>query len=132
MIWVCLGRYRILTHRNFKAIIQAFNFRIRFYTFSDIFKVGKRSESVKTEDQRFQHLRKFLPTFCLKVRADNTLNQYRYTFKAFCRCCDAFIPPISSLPAAEEYVALYIISLAKDSKSSSKIQSSIHAISWTF
>ena len=94
--------------------------------------MGRRSESVKIEDQRFQHLRKFLLTFCLKARADNTLNQYRYTFKAFCRWCDAFLPPISSLPAAEEQVAIYIISLAKDSKSSGKIQSSINAISWAF
>ncbi|XP_078323013.1 uncharacterized protein LOC111126182 [Crassostrea virginica] len=43
----------------------------------DIFKVGRWSESVKIEDQRLQHLRKFLPTFCLKARADNTVNQYR-------------------------------------------------------
>ena len=40
------------------------------------------------------------------------------------------MPSISSLPAAEEHVALYIISIAKDSKSSSKIQSVTHAISW--
>ena len=92
--------------------------------------MGRWSESVKIEDQRLQHLRKFLPTFCLKARADNTVNQYRYSFNAFCRWCDAFMPSISSLPAAEEHVALYIISIAKDSKSSSKIQSAIHAISW--
>lgn len=42
--------------------------------------------------------------------------------------CDAFMPTI--LPAAEEHVALYVISIAKDSKSSCKIQSAIHAFSW--
>lgn len=71
-----------------------------------------------------------LPTFCLKSRAENTLTQYRYAFNAFCRWCGAFIPSISALPAADEHVALYIISIAKDYKSSSKIQLAIHSISW--
>ena len=79
------------------------------------------TESVKIEEQRLQHLRKFLPTFCLKARADNTFNQYRYTFNAFCRWCDAFMPSISLLPAAEEHVASYIISVAKDYKSKEPI-----------
>ena len=92
--------------------------------------MGRWSDSVKIKDQRLQHLRKFLSTFCLKAEADNTLNQYRYSFNAFCRWCDAFMPSISSLPAGKEHVALCIISIANDSKSSSKIQSAIHAISW--
>ena len=82
--------------------------------------MGSWSESVKFEDQRLQHLRK------------SKSGQHIESFNAFCRWCDDFMPFISSLPADEEHVALYIISIAKDSKSSSKIQSAIHVISWAY
>lgn len=63
-------------------------------------------------------------------KADNTAKQYRYAFNTFCKWCNSFNPVITPLPASETNFALYIIHLAKQYKSSGKIYSAAHAISW--
>ena len=63
-------------------------------------------------------------------KSENTAKNYRYAFNTFCRWCKGFKPEISSLPASDTHIALYIIHLAQDHKSSSVIHSSLQAISW--
>ena len=82
------------------------------------------------DEEVLQNLHAELPFYCMKSKSDNTAKQYRYAFNIFCKWCNNFKTVISSLPASDTHVAMYLIHLAKTSKSASKIQCAIHAISW--
>ncbi|XP_062621054.1 uncharacterized protein LOC134282664 [Saccostrea cucullata] len=97
----------------------------------DIFKVGRWTGiNCGLQDHRLAELASELPRYCVTSKAENTAKQYRYAFNTFCKWCSSFNPGIQSLPASENNVALYIIHLAKQCKSSGTIHSAIHAISW--
>lgn len=79
----------------------------------------------KSKDHRLEELTSELPRYFITSKDDNTAKQYRYAFNTFCKWCNSFNPVITPLPASEINVALYIIHLAKQYKSSAE-----HAISW--
>ncbi|XP_061166904.1 uncharacterized protein LOC133175804 [Saccostrea echinata] len=97
----------------------------------DIFKVGRWTGlNCGLQDHRLAEFASELPRYCITSKAENTAKQYRYAFNTFCKWCSSFNPRIQSLPASENNIALYTIHLAKQYKSSGKIHSAIHAISW--
>lgn len=99
--------------------------------FSDIFEEGRwMGINNECKDHRLEELASELPRYCITSKADNTAKQFRYAFNTFCKCCQSFNPVITPLPASETNVALYIIHFAKQYKSSGKIHSAAHAVSW--
>ncbi|KAK3091197.1 hypothetical protein FSP39_017889 [Pinctada imbricata] len=85
-------------------------------------------DSRNMRDQRLQELTSLLPSYCLKAKADNTRRQYRYAYKHFSDWCISHA--LTSLPASDHTVSMYIIHLAQTYSSAPKIEESTHAISW--
>ena len=66
-----------------------------------------------------------LPDFCLQSKAVNTRRSYEGAFNKWC------VPyNISTLPASDVNVSLYLMHLSKFKKSSSTINEAFYAISW--
>lgn len=95
--------------------------------FSDIFTVG-RWNGFSQLDPVFNDLVSKLPEYVLASKADSTRKKYGYAFNSFCKWSK--LHNISSLPASETYIALYLIEIAENKKSISKIDEAVYAISW--
>ena len=54
-----------------------------------------------------------------------------YAFDKFSKWCKTFDPPVENLPTTDVNVALYLIFIAQNYNSASKIQEATHAIAWT-
>ena len=109
-----------------------FNYNIGIVHFADVFSKGrweKDRQSLAGQDPRLSRYVERLPEICLKSRADNTVKKYKYAFNKFAQWCSKFQPSISSLPASDLYVSLYLVYLT-DCNSSSKIEEAVYAISW--
>jgi hypothetical protein len=69
-----------------------------------------------------------LPDFCLQSKAVNTRRSYGSAFNKWCKW---YVPyNISTLPASDVNVSLYIMHLSKFKKSTSTINEAFYAISW--
>ena len=68
-----------------------------------------------------------LPDFCLQSKAVN-IRSYEGAFNKWCKWCVLY--SISTLPASDVNVSLYLMHLSKFKKSTSTINEAFYAISW--
>lgn len=78
--------------------------------FSDIFNQGKWTTSWACAEPSLESLASRLPETCLKPKAENTRTKYSGAFNRFCKWCSHY--NISSLPASDYNVSLYLIHLS--------------------
>ena len=69
-----------------------------------------------------------LPDFCLQSKAVNTRRSYEGAFNKWCKWCVPY--NISTHPASDVNVSLYLMHLSKFKKSTSTINEAFYAISW--
>ena len=98
--------------------------------FVDIFSVGqwKKFEAKSGLDPVLDDLLTLLPSYTMASTADTILKKYRYAFNSWCKWSNLHSFP--SLPASQFSIALYLIHLSESSKSTSKIDEAMYAISW--
>ena len=98
--------------------------------FVDIFSVGqwKKFEAKSGLDPVLDDLLTLLPSYTMVSTADTILKKYRYAFNSWCKWSNLHSFP--SLPASQFSIALYLIHLSESSKSTSKIDEAMYAISW--
>ena len=65
---------------------------------------------------------------CLRSKADNTRKQYSAAFNRFCKWCSDY--NISSLPASDFHISMYLVNLSDTCKSVTTIDEAFYAISW--
>ena len=121
--WSCIS------YNYFYLLLDDLSFVYMLLHFSAVFQIGRWSEikerPVHTDLSR---LVKLLPEICLNSRAETTRRVYRNTFNKFYKWCVLY--NISSLPASDFHVALYLINLCDLGKSSSTINEAFYAINW--
>ena len=100
-----------------------------YVRFSDIFKCGRWADLPTSSDPYFKQLADQLPEYCQRSRADTTRRKYSYAFDNFCKWCNNH-SNVTSMPASDFHVSLYLIHLSKTYNSVSKIDEAFHAISW--
>lgn len=98
-------------------------------SFSDIFNQGKWTTSWACAEPSLEPLASRLPETCLKSKAENTRTKYSGAFNRFCKWCSRY--NISSLPASDYNVSLYLIHLSDTCNSVATIDEAFYAISWT-
>ena len=69
-----------------------------------------------------------LKWFCLKSKSENIVKNYKSSFNNFCKWCKSY--NLTSLPASDVSIALYLSSLARVSNSESKINLALYSIFW--
>ena len=100
-----------------------------FLHFSAIFKVGIWKRLVTEQfPGNLEEEKERLRWFCLKSKSENTVKNYKSSFNNFCKWCKSY--NLTSLPASDVSIALYLSSLARVSNSESKINLALYSISW--
>ncbi|CAC5365463.1 unnamed protein product [Mytilus coruscus] len=93
----------------------------------DIFRVGRWKQNSDISDE-LSTLKTRLPEYCLSSSSLNTRKKYQYAFNAFCKWTK--LHNIIPLPSSDYTVSLYLILFSQNSKSASKKNEVIYAISW--
>ena len=100
-----------------------------FIRFSAVFKIGRWENIINTVlPDSLVELAKKLPEMCLNFKADTTRHTYKNSFNRWSKWCVSH--KISSIPASELHVSLYLMHLSDLNKSSSSINEALYSISW--
>ncbi|XP_021347472.1 uncharacterized protein LOC110446587 [Mizuhopecten yessoensis] len=94
---------------------------------SDVFNHG-RWVNMGTTNNRFLPLVSDLKRIVTASKAVNTRKCYDHGFKQWCSWANSF--KVNVLPASEQYVALYLVSIIQSSSSVAKLDQAIYSIGW--
>ncbi|KAK3104500.1 hypothetical protein FSP39_003510 [Pinctada imbricata] len=91
--------------------------------------MGRWKKIEAETDPQLKELGSALPELFVASKSINTVKKYRYGFKEWCEWCKKF-NSISTVPASDYHVCLFIMSLMRNNASVSKIEQAIYSISW--
>ena len=87
------------------------------------------STTDEVQDPYLRHLQSQLPAYMLFSRSRNTVTKYTNYYKAWADWANRYAE-VTPMPAQDTYIALYLISLLQQGKSSHVIGSTLYAIKW--